>query len=77
VDTTAGRSPSAQTLLVRRAVPAGEQDVAALLRDVPIERVYAYAESVGAGASLLASADFAGDSGAVQAKGRSRFSLTL
>ena len=37
MDTTAGRSPSAQTLLVRRAVPAGEQDVAALLRDVPID----------------------------------------
>ena len=153
MDTTAGRSPSAQTLLVRRAVPAGEQDVAALLRDVPIdprevpdlirqcgvfvladltrplsarpvaaaafrydraagtaqlvgvgvlapwrrrglgrrllagiltllraegfERVYAYTGSVGAGASLLASAGFARDGGAAQARGRSRFSLTL
>jgi N-acetylglutamate synthase-like GNAT family acetyltransferase len=153
VDTTAGRSPSAQALLVRRAVPAGEQDVAALLRDVPIdprdvpdlirqrgvfvladltrplsaqpvaaaafrydraagtaqligvgvltpwrrrglgrrllagiltllraegfERVYAYTGSVGAGASLLASAGFGSDSGAAQARGRSRFSLTL
>ena len=153
MDTTAGRSPSAQTLLVRRAVPAGEQDVAALLRDVPIDPrevpdlirqcgvfvladltrplsarpvaaaafrydraagtaqlvgvgvvapwrrrglgrrllagiltwlrvegfkwVYACTESGGAGASLLASAGFAGDSGAAQTGGRSRFSLML
>jgi GNAT superfamily N-acetyltransferase len=153
VDTTAGPSPAAQTLLVRRAVPAGEQDVAALLRDVPIdpgevpdlirqrgvfvladltlplsappvavaafrydraagtaqlvgvgvlapwrrrglgrrllagtltllrvegfEQVYACTGSMGAGGSLLASAGFAGDRGAAQAGGRSRFSLTL
>jgi N-acetylglutamate synthase-like GNAT family acetyltransferase len=153
VDTTAGRSPAAQTLLVRRAVLAGEQHVTALLRDIPVdpgevadlirhhgvfvladltlplsappvavaafrydragrtaqlvglgvlapwrrrglgrrllagiltllraegfERVYACTGSVGAGASLLASAGFAGDGGAAQARGRSRFSLTL
>jgi GNAT superfamily N-acetyltransferase len=153
VDTTAGRSPAAPPLLVRRALLAGERDVAALLRDVPIdpgevadlirrrgvfvladltlplsarpvaaaafrydraagtaqlvgigvlapwrqrglgrrlltgiltllraegfERVYAYTGSVGAGASLLASAGFAGDSGAAQAQGRRRFSLML
>ena len=153
MDTTAGRSPAAQALLVRRAVLAGEQDVAALLRDVPLdpwevadlirqrgvfvladltlplsappvavaafrydraagtaqlvgvgvlapwrrrglgrrllagiltllraegfERVYAYTGSVGAGASLLASAGFADDGGAAQAGARSRFSLML
>ena len=153
MDTTAGRSPAAQALLVRRAVLAGEQDVAALLRDVPLDPwevadlirqrgvfvladltlplsappvavaafrydraagtaqlvgvgvvapwrrrglgrrllagiltwlrvegfkwVYACTESGGAGASLLASAGFASDSGAAQARGRSRFSLTL
>jgi len=153
VDTTAGRSPAAPALLVRPAVLAGEQDVAALLRDVPLDprevadlirqrgvfvladltlplsappvavaafrydraagtaqlvgvgvlapwrrrglgrrllagiltwlraegfkRVYACTESVGAGASLLASAGFADDGGAAQAGGRSHFSLTL
>jgi GNAT superfamily N-acetyltransferase len=37
VDTTAGCDPAAPPLLVRRAVLAGERDVAALLRDVPID----------------------------------------
>jgi ribosomal protein S18 acetylase RimI-like enzyme len=37
VDSTAGRPPVAPTLLVRRAVLAGEQHVAALLRDVPVD----------------------------------------
>jgi N-acetylglutamate synthase-like GNAT family acetyltransferase len=153
VDTTAGRSPAAPALLVRRAVLAAEPDVTALLRDVPIdprevadlirrggafvladltlplsaqpvaaaafrydragrtaqlvgvvvlapwrrrglgrrlligiltqlraeglERVYACTGSAGAGASLLASAGFAGDSGAPQAEGRTWYSLTL
>jgi N-acetylglutamate synthase-like GNAT family acetyltransferase len=153
VDTTAGRYPGAPTLLVRRAVLAGERDIAALLRDVPLdplevadlirqrgvfvladltqppsarpvaaaavrynragrtaqlvgvgvlapwrrrglgrrlltgiltllraeglERVYACTGSVGAGASLLASAGFADDRGAAQAGGRRRYSLTL
>jgi ribosomal protein S18 acetylase RimI-like enzyme len=36
VDTNAGRSPGAPPLLVRRAVLAGEPDVAALLREVPV-----------------------------------------
>lgn len=153
MDTAAGRSPAAPALLVRRAVLAAEQDVTALLRDVPIdpravadlirrrgvfvladltlplsappvavaafrydragrtaqlvgvgvlapwrrrglgrrllagiltllraegfERVYACTGSAGAGASLLASAGFAGDSGTAQVRERSRFSLTL
>jgi ribosomal protein S18 acetylase RimI-like enzyme len=38
VDTTAGCEPAAPPLLVRRAVLAGERDVAALLRDVPVGR---------------------------------------
>jgi len=37
VDTTAGRLPAAPTLLVRRAVLASEQDVVALLREVPVD----------------------------------------
>jgi GNAT superfamily N-acetyltransferase len=153
VDTTAGRSPAAPTLLVRRAVLAGEQDVAALLCDVPLdrgevadlirrggvfvladltlplsarpvaaaafrydragrtaqlvgvgvlapwrrrglgrrlltgiltllraeglERVYACTPSIGAGASLLASAGFAADGDAERADGRRRFALAL
>jgi len=36
VDTTAGCEPTAPPLLVRRAVLAGERDVAELLRDVPV-----------------------------------------
>ena len=36
MDTTAGCDPAAPPLLVRRAVLAGERDVAALLRDVPV-----------------------------------------
>jgi hypothetical protein len=36
VKTTAGCEPAAPPLLVRRAVLAGERDVAALLRDVPV-----------------------------------------
>jgi GNAT superfamily N-acetyltransferase len=36
VDTTAGCDPAAPPLLVRRAVLAGERDVAALLREVPV-----------------------------------------
>jgi GNAT superfamily N-acetyltransferase len=36
VDTTAGCEPAAPPLLVRRAVLAGERDIAALLRDVPV-----------------------------------------
>ena len=36
VDTTAGCEQTAPPLLVRRAVLAGERDVAALLRDVPV-----------------------------------------
>lgn len=153
MDTAAGRSPAAPALLVRRAVLAAEQDVTALLRDVPLdprevadlirrrgvfvladltlplsaqpvaaaafrydradrtaqlvgvgvltpwrrrglgrrlltgiltvlraeghERVSACTGSVGAGASLLASVGFAVDSGAAQAEGRTRYSLTL
>jgi ribosomal protein S18 acetylase RimI-like enzyme len=153
VDTTAGRFPAAATLLVRRAVLASEQDVAALLRDVPVdpqvvaglirqrgvfvladltlplsarpvaaaavryeraagtaqlagigvlaslrrrglgrrlltgvltllraegvERVYACAGSLSAGASLLASAGFASDRSAAQPGSRSRFALVL
>jgi GNAT superfamily N-acetyltransferase len=37
VDTTAARNPAAPALLVRRADPAGQRDVAALLRDVPVD----------------------------------------
>lgn len=37
MDITAGRYPAAPTLLVRRATLVGEQDVAALLRAVPID----------------------------------------
>jgi GNAT superfamily N-acetyltransferase len=37
VDTTADCDPAAPPLLVRRAVAAGERDVAALLRDVPVD----------------------------------------
>jgi GNAT superfamily N-acetyltransferase len=37
VDTTAASNPAAPPLLVRRADPAGERDVAALLRDVPVD----------------------------------------
>ena len=36
MDTTAGCDPAAPLLLVRRAGLAGERDVAALLRDVPV-----------------------------------------
>jgi ribosomal protein S18 acetylase RimI-like enzyme len=36
VDATAGWEPAAPPLLVRRVVLAGERDVAALLRDVPV-----------------------------------------
>ena len=36
MDTTAGCDPAAPPLLVRRAVLAGERDVAALLCDVPV-----------------------------------------
>jgi GNAT superfamily N-acetyltransferase len=36
VDTTAGCEPTAPPLLVRRAALAGERDVEALLRDVPV-----------------------------------------
>lgn len=39
VDTSAGYEPIVQPLLVRRAVPAGERDVAALLREVPVDPV--------------------------------------
>lgn len=39
MDTTAGRDPAAPPLLVRRAVLAGERDVAALLGDVPVDPV--------------------------------------
>jgi GNAT superfamily N-acetyltransferase len=39
VDTTAGCDPAAPPLLVRKAVLAGERDVAALLRDVPLDPV--------------------------------------
>jgi GNAT superfamily N-acetyltransferase len=37
VDTTAARSPAAPPLLVRRADPAAERHVAALLREVPVD----------------------------------------
>jgi GNAT superfamily N-acetyltransferase len=37
VDTTRARAPAAPPLLVRRADPAGERDVAALLQDVPVD----------------------------------------
>lgn len=37
MDTNLARDPGAPPLLVRRAVLAGEQDVAALLRDVPLD----------------------------------------
>jgi hypothetical protein len=37
VDSTAGCDRAAPTLLVRRAVPAGEQHVTLLLRDVPVD----------------------------------------
>jgi GNAT superfamily N-acetyltransferase len=37
VDNTAAGSPAASPLLVRRAGPAGERDVAALLREVPLD----------------------------------------
>ncbi|MBO0818927.1 MAG: hypothetical protein J2P30_27645, partial [Actinobacteria bacterium] len=37
VDTTAGCEPTAPPLLVRRAGPASERDVAALLREVPLD----------------------------------------
>jgi GNAT superfamily N-acetyltransferase len=37
MDTTAAGSPAASPLLVRRADPAGERDVAALLRAVPMD----------------------------------------
>ncbi len=37
MDITAGCEPAAPPLLVRRAVVAGERDVAALLRDVPVD----------------------------------------
>jgi GNAT superfamily N-acetyltransferase len=37
VDTNASRSLDSAPLLVRRAGPAAEQDVAALLRDVPVD----------------------------------------
>jgi ribosomal protein S18 acetylase RimI-like enzyme len=39
VDTKGGRRPPARLLLVRRAVVAGERDVAALLREVPLDAV--------------------------------------
>jgi ribosomal protein S18 acetylase RimI-like enzyme len=39
VDTTADCGPAAPPLLVRRATLAGERDVAALLRDVPVDPV--------------------------------------
>jgi len=37
VDTTAARNPAVPPLLVRRADPAGERDVVALVRDVPVD----------------------------------------
>jgi GNAT superfamily N-acetyltransferase len=37
VDTIRDRTPAAPLLLVRRAGPAGERDVAALLQDVPVD----------------------------------------
>jgi GNAT superfamily N-acetyltransferase len=37
VDGTAAGNPAASLLLVRRAGPAGERDVAALLREVPLD----------------------------------------
>jgi GNAT superfamily N-acetyltransferase len=37
VDITAAGNPAASPLLVRRAYPAGERDVAALLREVPLD----------------------------------------
>ena len=37
MDSTAGCDRAAPTLLVRRAVPAGEQHVTLLLRDVPVD----------------------------------------
>lgn len=37
MDTTAGCDPAAPPLLVRRATVAGERDVAALLRDLPVD----------------------------------------
>ena len=37
MDTTAAGNPAASPLLVRRAGPAGERDVAALLREVPLD----------------------------------------
>ena len=37
MDITAAGSPAASPLLVRRAGPAGERDVAALLREVPLD----------------------------------------
>jgi len=39
VDTTSDCEPTAPPLLVRRAVLAGERDVAALLREVPVDPV--------------------------------------
>ena len=37
MDTTAARNPAASALLVRRADPAGQRGVAALLRDAPVD----------------------------------------
>lgn len=37
MDTTASGNPAVPPLLVRRADPAGERDVVALLRDVPVD----------------------------------------
>ena len=37
MDTPAPRNPAVPPLLVRRADPAGERDVVALLRDVPVD----------------------------------------
>ncbi|HEX6452951.1 MAG TPA: GNAT family N-acetyltransferase [Trebonia sp.] len=39
MDITPARNPAGPPLLVRHADPAGERDVAALLRDVPIDRL--------------------------------------
>ena len=39
MDTTTGCDPAAPPLLVRRAALAGEREVAALLRDVPVDPV--------------------------------------